>query len=109
MTGPQALTRVEQLHAIGVAIGRELVFTKTTPAQFRAEMSQYGVPDDVVFMLLDYWRDTVDKPDVPRPPNDLTGRPARSLSDWARDHAADFTTSGQPEPDVRETTGGGLS
>ncbi|KRC64289.1 nucleoside-diphosphate sugar epimerase [Aeromicrobium sp. Root236] len=91
MTGPQALTRVDQLAAIGTAIGRELTFTENTPEEFRAEMAQYGVADGIVTMLLDYWSDTVDQPDVVRSPEALTGRPARTLADWARDHAADFS------------------
>ncbi|WP_086847386.1 NAD(P)H-binding protein [Amycolatopsis kentuckyensis] len=91
MTGPQALTRVEQLAAIGAAIGRELHFTETTPDEFRTEMRSYGVGDDIVKMLLDYWSDTVETPDVVRPTvQQLTGRPARTLAEWARDHAADF-------------------
>ncbi|MFT7866900.1 MULTISPECIES: NmrA family NAD(P)-binding protein [Amycolatopsis] len=91
LTGPQALTRVEQLDAIGAAIGRELRFTETTPDEFRAEMRSYGVGDDIVAMLLDYWSDTVEAPDVVRPTvQEVTGRPARTLAQWARDHAADF-------------------
>jgi uncharacterized protein YbjT (DUF2867 family) len=92
MTGPQALTRIEQLAAIGAAIGRELHFTETTPDEFRTEMRSYGVGDDIVEMLLDYWSDTVETPDVVRPAvQQLTGRPARTLAEWARDHAADFS------------------
>ena len=94
MTGPQALTRVAQLDAIGAAIGRALTFTENAPAEFRAEMSRYGVPEDIVAMLLDYWRDPVDEPDAVRSPERLTGRPARTLAEWARDHAADFGASG---------------
>lgn len=90
MTGPEALSRIAQMETIGAALGRELTFTEQTPDEFRAEMSQYGVDDDIVKMLLDYWSDTVDTPDVPRPADALTGRPARTLADWARDHAADF-------------------
>lgn len=90
MTGPQALTRVAQLDAIGAAIGRDLIFTENTPAEFRAEMSRYGTPEDIVTMLLDYWRDTVDEPDTVRSPERLTGRPARTLAEWAQDHAAAF-------------------
>jgi len=90
MTGPQALTRTEQLAAIGTAIGRELTFTENTPDEFRAEMAQYGVADAIVKMLLDYWSDTVHRPDVVRSTEALTGRPARTLADWAQDHAADF-------------------
>jgi uncharacterized protein YbjT (DUF2867 family) len=91
MTGPQALTRIEQLAAIGTAIGRELRFTETTPDEFRTEMRSYGVGDDIISMLLHYWSDTVETPDVVRPTvHRLTGRPARTLAEWARDHAADF-------------------
>ena len=90
MTGPETLTRVAQLDAIGAAVGRELTFTENTPEEFRADMSRYGVPEEIVTMLLDYWRDTVDEPDVVRSPERLTGRPARALAEWARDHAADF-------------------
>lgn len=90
MTGPQSLTRVAQLEAIAAAIGRELVFTENTPDEFRTEMSRYGVPDGIVDMLLDYWRDTVEEPDVVRSPERLTGRPGRTLAQWARDHAAEF-------------------
>jgi uncharacterized protein YbjT (DUF2867 family) len=40
ITGPEALTRVEQLEAIGAALGRELNFTEQTPDEFTAEMAQ---------------------------------------------------------------------
>ncbi len=90
MTGPQALTRVEQLDTIGAAIGRDLTFTENIPEQFRAEMRRYGVGDDIVTMLLDYWRDTVDQPDAVRPSDHLTGHPSRTLAEWSADHAADF-------------------
>lgn len=53
-------------------------------------MSQYGVPGNIVTMLLDYWRDTVDEPDIVRSPERLTGRPARTLAEWAHEHIADF-------------------
>ena len=90
MTGPQTLTRTAQLQTIGTAVGRDLTFTEITPEEFRAEMDGYGVPDDIVAMLLDYWRDTVDEPGTVRSPEGLTGRPARTLAQWARDHADDF-------------------
>lgn len=90
MTGPQALTRVAQLDTIGAALGRRLTFTENTPADFTAEMSRYGVPADIVAMLLAYWSDTVTEPDRVRSPEPLIGRPARTLSEWARDHVADF-------------------
>ncbi|MGW3995583.1 SDR family oxidoreductase [Amycolatopsis sp. NPDC004772] len=91
MTGPQALSRVEQLNTIGTAIDRELRFTENTPDEFRAEMHSYGVGEDIISMLLGHWSDTVETPDVVRPAvEQVTGRPARTLAEWARDHAAAF-------------------
>lgn len=90
MTGPQSLSRIKQLQVIGAALGRDLTFTEQSPEEFAAEMAQYGVGDAIVTMLLDYWSDTVDEPDVPRPPDHLLGRPARTLAEWAHDHVADL-------------------
>jgi uncharacterized protein YbjT (DUF2867 family) len=90
MTGPEALTRVQQLEAIGAAIDRELHFEETSPEAFRAEMSKY-IPEPIIKMLLDYWSDTVEAPDVVRPTvEQVTGRKAKTLAEWAKDHASDF-------------------
>jgi len=92
MTGPQALTRAQMLATIGAAIGRELAYTEISPEQFATQMSQY-MPPEVITMLLDYWSDTVDEPDtVLTTVEDVTGRPARTLAQWASDHAADFAS-----------------
>jgi uncharacterized protein YbjT (DUF2867 family) len=91
LTGPQTLTRAEQLNTIGRAIGRELTFTQTTPEAFAESMGRY-VPQEIITMLLDYWSDTIDQPDVVRDTvENLTGRPGRTLAQWAHDHIADFT------------------
>ena len=87
MTGPESLTRLEQLATIARAVGRVLTFTEQAPAEFAAEMATYHVPPEVVAMLLAYWSDTVEQPEVPRPADLLLGRPARTLAEWAADHA----------------------
>jgi uncharacterized protein YbjT (DUF2867 family) len=90
MTGPQALTRVEQLETIGAAIGRKLRFQETPPEAFAQEMGKY-MPQPIIKMLLDYWGDTVGTPDVVIPTvTRLIGRPGRTLAEWARDHAGAF-------------------
>ncbi|BCJ39923.1 nucleotide-diphosphate-sugar epimerase [Actinoplanes ianthinogenes] len=92
LTGPQSLTRAEQVAAIAAGIGREIRLIEITPDEFRSDMRQLHVPDDIVDMLLDYWSDTVAEPDRVRPGvADLTGHAARTLTDWARDHRADLT------------------
>jgi len=89
MTGPEALTRAEQVATIGRALGRDIPLVEITPEEFRAETAQF-IPESVMTMLLDYWSDTLTTPDRPRPVTPVTGRPGRTLAEWAMDHRADF-------------------
>jgi len=90
LTGPECLTQVEQLKTIGQAIGQELTYQQISPEQYQQSMSQY-MPAGVIKMLLAYWSDTVDQPEVVRPTvEQITGRPAYSLARWAAEHTADF-------------------
>lgn len=90
LTGPESLTQADQLKTIGAAIGQKLTYCTITPEQFIQSMSQF-MPADVIKMMLDYWSDTVEQPDVVRPTvEQITGRPARTLTQWAADHASDF-------------------
>lgn len=90
LTGPEALTQLEQLKIIGTAIGKELTYQKITPDQFRQSMLQF-VPEEIVKMLLDYWSDTEKTPDIVKNTvEEVTKKPARTLAQWASDHAADF-------------------
>jgi uncharacterized protein YbjT (DUF2867 family) len=89
MTGPEALTRAEQVATIARALDREIPVIEITPDEFRAEAAQF-IPEAVMKMLLDYWSDTLTTPDRPRPVTPVTGRPGRTLAQWAADHRADF-------------------
>lgn len=90
LSGPAALSRAEQLATIGAAIGRELHYREIPPEAFRAAMSAY-LPDEIITMVLGHWRDTLTEPDEILPTvQQVTGSPARPLTQWARDHRADF-------------------
>jgi uncharacterized protein YbjT (DUF2867 family) len=91
LSGPQSLTRVQQVAAIGAGIGRDIDLVEISPDEFRSDVAQF-IPKDIIAMLLDYWSDTVAEPERVRTGvRDLTGRPGRTLEQWARDHRADFT------------------
>ena len=91
LTGPQALTRIEQLNCIGTAIGKQLRLQEIPADVFQKEMEKY-MPPPVIKMLLDYWSDTVTVPDVVLPTvEQLTSHKARTLVQWAKDHASDFS------------------
>lgn len=88
LTGPQALTQVEQLATIAAAIDRPLTYRTISPEQFAADMSRWMSPG-IIEMLLRYWAETVAEPDTVHSGAAITGR-ARTLAEWAVDHAADF-------------------
>jgi uncharacterized protein YbjT (DUF2867 family) len=90
VTGPDVLTQREQVRAIGAAIGRPLRVREQPPDDARRELAAaWG--DEFADAALAYWATLEHAPeratdDVAR----VTGRPARTFAQWARDHADDF-------------------
>ncbi|MEU7747924.1 NAD(P)H-binding protein [Nonomuraea sp. NPDC049158] len=93
LTGPEVLTQAEQVRVIGEALGRPLRWRELTREQARERLlADESFPDSFVDVLLDGYAAMLAGP----PPvltatvHDVTGVPARSLRQWAMDHAADF-------------------
>jgi len=90
LTGPEALTQMEQVCTIGHAIGRSLHMEEISPGEARRECSTF-MPASVVNMLLDAWAAAVGQPAlVTSTVAEITGAPARTFLDWATDHAEEF-------------------
>jgi uncharacterized protein YbjT (DUF2867 family) len=93
LTGPEALTQVEQVRMIGAAIGRPLRWQELSPAEERTRLlADAGFPDDFVEELLAGYAAMAAAP-PPTPTStveDITGAPATPLAAWAAEHAADF-------------------
>lgn len=90
LTGPQSLTKTEQVAAIAAGTGVDAAVEEIGPETFRAQAERF-MPAPIVSMLLDYWSDTVTRPDEVRSGvRDLTGQPGRTLERWARDHRDEF-------------------
>jgi uncharacterized protein YbjT (DUF2867 family) len=86
LTGPEALTQVEQVQAIGEAIGREVRWEELSREEAEREL-EGKVPETA----LDTWASFVDTPEtVTSVVEQVTGTPARPFAQWARDHAEDF-------------------
>ncbi|MEV1243269.1 NAD(P)H-binding protein [Nonomuraea sp. NPDC050022] len=88
--GPQALTLREQVGHIGAAIGREIPIEAITPEQARADLGR-TMPAMGVEAIMGAWAagaETV--PETSVIVEKLTGHPAQTFAEWARDHAADF-------------------
>ncbi|MFJ2740317.1 NAD(P)H-binding protein [Streptomyces sp. NPDC087440] len=91
ITGPELVTQERQVELIGEAIGRPVRFEEITLSEAAAEMKAAGYPAELVEAIVPAQAKMLADPE---PVNDeverITGTPARSFREWARDHAADF-------------------
>ncbi|WP_214415268.1 NAD(P)H-binding protein [Sphaerisporangium fuscum] len=93
LTGPQVLTQAEQVSVIGQALGRPVRWLELSREQERERLlSDASFPSSFVDVLLDGYAGMLDRPRpvVTATVEKLTGHPARTLLDWATDHASDF-------------------
>ncbi|WP_181763830.1 NAD(P)H-binding protein [Streptomyces albidus (ex Kaewkla and Franco 2022)] len=90
LTGPELLTQIEQVRLIGEAIGREIRFEEVTPEQAREAMAGSVAPEFADMVLGALARQVDDPGPVLPTVEEVTGRPARTFAQWARDHADDF-------------------
>jgi uncharacterized protein YbjT (DUF2867 family) len=90
LSGPESLTLAQEIERIGEAIGKPIRIEELSPEQARQAMGQ-RMPAPIVETLLEYWASSNG---VPQPVSDeverITGRPARTFAQWAREHADAF-------------------
>jgi len=91
LSGPAVLTQVEQLVAIGQALGRDLTWAELPRAEAqRALAAAWGDPGFAA-SALDTWERFVTHPEtVTSTVRDVTGAPARGFADWAAANAGAF-------------------
>lgn len=90
LTGPQVISRPEQVQAIGTAIGRDLRFEEVPVEDARAQMLADGRPPALVDALLSAAETRSASTLVTSTVADLTGEPPHSFLQWARDHSEAF-------------------
>jgi uncharacterized protein YbjT (DUF2867 family) len=91
LTGPEAVTQEEQVHAIGRAVGRPVRYEEIPADAALAQMLADGWPTEFAERALAHWATLVDRPEpVTDTVERLTGSAARTFGEWARDHADDF-------------------
>jgi uncharacterized protein YbjT (DUF2867 family) len=80
VTGPASMTLAEQVRLVGEALGRPLRYEELSPEQARTAISPYAPAD----LLFEDWERHIG---TPAPVTDtiqrVTGRPARSVHEWA--------------------------
>jgi uncharacterized protein YbjT (DUF2867 family) len=91
LTGPAAITQVEQVRLIGRAIGRPLRWTELAPSAAREQLlASWGDPA-FVDGALSYWASLVGNPEpVTDTVAEVIGMPARSFAQWAVDNSEAF-------------------
>ncbi|MFI5842127.1 hypothetical protein ACIA8K_20675 [Catenuloplanes sp. NPDC051500] len=91
ITGPESISQAAQVELIGAAIGRQLRVEEQPREESRQAMITWSSPG-FADTALDYWESLTHTPEpVTSTVEELTGRPARSYAEWARDHAPDFS------------------
>ncbi|MFH8987025.1 NAD(P)H-binding protein [Streptomyces sp. NPDC017940] len=91
LTGPQALTVTEKVAVLAEARGGDIALVELTEEEAAAGMRAEGHDESTIAWLLDVYKNTPPEgrtviDTVPR----VTGRPARTYTDWAREHAESF-------------------
>jgi uncharacterized protein YbjT (DUF2867 family) len=91
VTGPQAVTLADQVAAIGRAIGREIRVETLSPEAAAEALTSTGFPHQAARQLIGYLGASVGtEPLITDEVRRITGRPARTFEQWAKDHADDF-------------------
>ncbi|WP_328997182.1 NAD(P)H-binding protein [Kribbella sp. NBC_00709] len=90
VTGPDVLSRADQVAILGAALGRQLSFEPTPFAEARAQLTADGRPDALVEALIGSAERRPRSDLITTAVQDLTGRPARSFRAWADRNVAAF-------------------
>jgi uncharacterized protein YbjT (DUF2867 family) len=90
LSGPEALSPVQELATIGALLGRPLRAVEPPREDVRAGMVRAGFPDPVVEAILAHSEDTEDGTEVLDTVERVTGRPPATFRAWAARHLGHF-------------------
>jgi uncharacterized protein YbjT (DUF2867 family) len=94
LTGPQALTNIELVAALGTALGRPLRYQQVPPDAVRQRFHAVGFPAAFADAYLALLADTVGRPAlVTHEVDKILGRPATPFARWAADNRDRFANS----------------
>ncbi|RKT85923.1 Uncharacterized conserved protein YbjT, contains NAD(P)-binding and DUF2867 domains [Saccharopolyspora antimicrobica] len=90
LTGPEVLSRADQVAQLGAALGRRLRFEPVRTDIARSQMLADGRPAALVEALIAASEHRLEATRTTGCVERLTGHPARTFAQWAVDHAAEF-------------------
>ncbi|MFF4310803.1 NAD(P)H-binding protein [Streptomyces sp. NPDC001507] len=91
LTGPEVLSRADQVARLGAALRRRLRFQALPADLARSHMLEDGRPEPLVEALIAASRRRPESNGTTDHVERLTGRPAGTFARWAVDHAAEFS------------------
>jgi uncharacterized protein YbjT (DUF2867 family) len=92
LTGPEALTIPDKIRIISDAIGRDIRFIELTKEQARERLIKSGVDDDMADHVIGWYENPPKHAYTVVPTvEEITGRSARTFTQWASEHIADFS------------------
>lgn len=93
LTGPEQVSQLDQVRAIGEALGTKVEFDELTAEQWKDSVGRFLRPGIVQDLLRD-WSETAADPSTALPVyptvEQVMGRPGRTLKQWTEEHAEDF-------------------
>ncbi|WP_159945280.1 MULTISPECIES: SDR family oxidoreductase [unclassified Nocardiopsis] len=90
VTGPESLAQADQARILGEEAGIPVRWEEQPEEEARAELAE-AMGADFADTGMAYWASLVHTPEpVSRDVEEVTGRPALSFREWAREHAGDF-------------------
>ncbi|MFC7623837.1 NAD(P)H-binding protein [Microlunatus sp. GCM10028923] len=91
LSGPEALTVPDQVRQLGEALGRTVGYVELTEEEAIADWRGQGFDQESIDFFLEMGRTTPWIGRTPLPTVErVTGRPARTFGQWAREHAPEF-------------------
>ncbi|MFJ2672974.1 NAD(P)H-binding protein [Streptomyces sp. NPDC087525] len=90
LTGPQVLSRAQQIHMIGEAIGRPVSFEEVPVQVARQQMLADGRPPALVEALLASVETRPASNVITSTVEQIAGAPSRTFRAWAQEHAEEF-------------------
>jgi uncharacterized protein YbjT (DUF2867 family) len=96
LSGPESLRPAEQVAIVASVLGRDVRFEAQGDDEAREEMSR-GMPPEYVDAFMRFFADgTLDESEVLPTVEQVTGRPPRTLADWAARHADEIRATAAP-------------
>jgi uncharacterized protein YbjT (DUF2867 family) len=94
LTGPEPLSPSDQIAVLNKVLGRNLGYSESDPADTVAQWVSYGMPQEYAQAAIEMFRSTTEpySHETTGDVTTVTGRPARSFTDWATAHRNEFPT-----------------